>query len=172
MNNAIEGLMQDLLGSAPGPVPQSTQDQFHQVAQQAPTGALAQGIQAAFNSEQTPPFGAMVAHMFGQANPDQKAGIVNRLLAGLGPSAGTLLSRLGLPGTTPQSPFAVPSLTTDQATGLQPGQVEQIASQAQATNPGIVQTMSNFYAQHPVLVKTLGAVALSAILSNIRSGSR
>jgi hypothetical protein len=28
--------------------------------------------------------------------------------------------------------------------------------------------MSNFYAQHPVLVRTLGAVALSAILGNMR----
>jgi len=168
MNTAIEGLMQQLLGAGTGPVPQSTQDQFHQFVQQAPPESLSQGLAAAFNANETPPFGAMVAHMFGHANAEQKTGIVNHLLHGLGPSAAAVLAGLGLSRLAPQQTSAAPNLTPEQASGLAPSQVEQIATQAKASNPGIVQTMSNFYAQHPVLVRTLGAVALSAILGNMR----
>ena len=169
MNNAFGNLMQDILGAGNGPVPASAQDQFHQVVQQAPPETLSQGLTAAFNSSQTPSFGAMVAHMFGFADPGQKTGIVNRLLTGAGPSAPTLLSQLGLPGATGSQP---PSVTQDQASVLSSPQVEQLATQAQAANPGIVGTMSDFYAQHPVLVKTLGAAALSLILGNIGRSNR
>lgn len=170
MSNAFGNLMQDILGAGNGPVPASAQDQFHQVVQQAPPESLSQGLTAAFNSNQTPSFGAMVAHMFGFADPDQKTGIVNRLLTGAGPSAPTLLSQLGLPGgATGRQPISV---TQEQASVLSSPQVEQLATQAQAANPGIVGTMSDFYAQHPVLVKTLGAASLSLILGNIGRSNR
>ena len=38
-------------------------------------------------SDQTPPFAQMVAQMFGQANSQQQAGMLNQLLASLGPGA-------------------------------------------------------------------------------------
>ncbi len=170
MNENIGGLMQQLLGVGAGAVPEAAREEFHQVAQQASPESLSQGIAAAFNSEQTPSFGSMVAHMFGQANPDQKTGIVNRLIGGMGPSAAALLSQLGLSGLAGQANAVTPNLTTDQAAQLSTGQVQQIATQAQSVNPGIVGTMSNFYAQHPVLVKTLGAVALSMVLGRIGRG--
>jgi len=164
MNAVFGNLMRELMGAGTGPVPASTQEQFHQAAQSAPPELLGQGIAAAFDSEQTPEFGEMVAHMFGNANPGQKSGIVNRLLAGLGPAATSILSRLGI-AAAPQAGQPVPSVTTEQATRMSPAQVEELATHAKNANPGIVQSMSQFYAQHPVLVKTLGAAAL-AIISN------
>ena len=116
------------------------------------------------------PFGNMVAHMFGHADPAQKTGIINRLLSGMGASAGPVLSRLGIPGMSSASP--IPDVTTEQAMRVSPDQVQQLATHAQTANPGIVATMSNFYAQHPVLVKTLGAAALSLILGRIGNSGR
>ena len=46
---------------------------------------LAEGLAHAFKSDQTPPFEQMVSGLFGQSNPDQKAGLLNQLLAALGP---------------------------------------------------------------------------------------
>ena len=40
----------------------------------APPSALANGIASAFRSDQTPPFGQMVSHLFGQSDPQQRKG--------------------------------------------------------------------------------------------------
>ena len=168
MNAEFGNLMRDLLGSGTGPVPASTQEQFHQAAQSAPPEALSRGIAAAFDSERTPAFADMVGHMFGNANPEQKSGIVNRLLGALGPGASDLVSRLGLRPAS-SDPQGVAAVSGEEASKLSTAQVGQLATQAQAAQPGIVQTMSSFYAQHPVLVKTLGAAALSIIYGQIRN---
>ena len=171
MDSEVGNLLQQILRAGAGPVPTPAQDQFHQVALSAAPDALSRGLAAAFNSDQTPAFGEMVAHMFGQANPEQKTGIVNRLLAGIGPAAIAVLSQVGLKGIVGQGNAAPPNLSTEQAGQLSTGQVRQIATQAQSANPGIVESMSNFYAQHPVLVKSLGAAALAIILGKIGNRS-
>ena len=45
--------------------------------------------------------------------------------------------------------------------------MEQIASHAEQQNPGVIDAMSNFYAQHSTLVKTLGSAALAIALAKI-----
>ena len=45
--------------------------------------------------------------------------------------------------------------------------VKQVAARAEQTNPSIVQMAGEFYAQHPALVKTLGAAALSIAMSQM-----
>ena len=62
-------------------------------------------------------------------------------------------------------------LTPDQAAQLSPEQVQQIATHAEQHNPGIVDTVSGFYAQHPQLVKTLGSAALTVALAGIALNS-
>ncbi len=166
MSGEIDNILQQLIGSGSGPVSNSAQEQFHQVAQSTPPELLSQGLSAAFNSDQTSSFGEMIGSMFGQANAQQKSGIVNRLLAGLGPAAAGVMTQLGLTHT---EGAATPALSTEQAGQISTAQVQQIATHAQNANPGIVESMSHFYAQHPVLVKSLGAVALSIILGKIRN---
>ena len=167
MNSEVGNLLEQLVAAGTGSITPSTRDQFHQVAQSADPEALSRGLTEAFNSSETPAFGEMVAHMFGRANPDQKAGIVNRLLGGIGPAAAAVLSQIGVRGVNPQG--APPTLSPDQVTQLSTNQVQQIATHAKSANPGIVESMSNFYAQHPVLVKSLGAAAMTIILSRIGS---
>jgi len=61
-------------------------DHFDQAAQNAPSDLLSQGLAAMLRSSQTPPFAQAAAQMFGQANPNQQAGMLNHLLSGIGPS--------------------------------------------------------------------------------------
>ncbi len=160
MNNAVEALLQQIANKGGQPVPPETQAQFHQIAQSAPPELLSQGLTDAFNSDQTPSFGQMVGHLFGHADNGQKAGIVSALLGSMGSAADPVLTQSGINGSP------------GQATQMTPEQVQKIATQAQHANPGVVATMSDFYAQHPVLVKSLGAAAMAIVLGRMRSPGR
>jgi hypothetical protein len=50
--------------------------------------------------------------------------------------------------------------------------VQEIAKQAAATQPGIVDQLGDFYAQHPGLIKTLGGAAMLVLLSKMKDGLR
>jgi len=136
---------------------------FSQVAANAGQGGLASALSHAFQSDQTPPFGQMVSSMFGNSDPNQKAGILNQLAQSLGPqilasgAPGSLGSLLG--GGTP--------ITPEQASQVSPEDVQAAATHAQQHNPSIVDEASNFYAQHPTLVQGLGAAALGMMMSHM-----
>jgi len=152
----------------------SATDHFDKVAQGASPDLLSQGLAAMFHSDQTPPFGQMTGQLFGQANPNQQAGMLNQLLSSMGPTVlaslvngaqggalGALLGQLTQGGTAPAA------ITPDQASKLTPEQVQVIASHAEQHNPGIVDEMSGFYAQHAGLIKTLGSAALTIALAKM-----
>ncbi len=149
-------------------------DHFDKVAQSASPDLLSQGLSAMFHSDQTPPFGQMTGQLFGQANPNQQAGMLNQILSGMGPGVlaslvngaqggglGAILGQLTHGGTAPAT------ITPDQASKLTPEQVQVIASHAEQHNPGIVDEMSGFYAQHAGLIKTLGGAALTIALAKM-----
>jgi len=147
-------------------------DDFDQVAQNAPRASIAQGIASALRSDQTPPFPQMVSQLFGQSNPDQRAGMLNNLIGGAGGGllssvAGGALGKI-FGGNTSQ-------VTPEQAAQVSPEQVQELAEKAQQQNPGIVDRMSDFYAEHPTLIKAAGgaalAVALGYMANNIRKQS-
>lgn len=161
MNTTVEGLLQQIESQGNEHVPPEAQAQFQQIAQSAPPQVLSQGIADAFNSDHTPPFGQMVGHLFGHADNQQKTGIIGALLGSLGAAAHPALTQAGVDDASPT-----------QATQMTPEQVQQIATQAKQANPGIVGTMSDFYAQHPVLVKSLGAAAMAIVLGRMRSPGR
>ncbi len=50
---------------------------------------------------------------------------------------------------------------------LNKSQPTRCATQAEKKDPSIIDHVSNFYAEHPTLVKTLGAAALGIALSQI-----
>ena len=160
-------ILQQYTGAG-APSQTNVNDHFDQVAQQVPPQALGQGIAAAFRSEATPPFGQSVGSLFSQSNPTQQAGVLNQLVQSLGSGAltgatGGILGRIlggGVPGS-------LPAITPQQASQLSPGDVSTIAAHAQQQNPSIVDELGSFYAQHPTLVKTLGAVALSAVMGHL-----
>ncbi|HEY1472402.1 MAG TPA: hypothetical protein VGF61_25420 [Candidatus Acidoferrum sp.] len=143
---------------------------FDEVAQAAPPSALAEGLTAAFNSDKTPAFGQMLSTLFNNSTGEQKAGIVNHLLSSVSPGTLTqLLSGSGLAGLMGSGSA---QLTPDQAQKLTPEQVRQLATHAQNANPSIVESVSNFYAQHTTIVKTLGGAALTIALAKVAERQR
>jgi hypothetical protein len=66
-------------------------EHFDQVAQTAPRGMIAEGLAAAFRSNQTPAFGNLVGTLFSHSNGKQKAGILSHLIGSAAPG---ILSQL------------------------------------------------------------------------------
>jgi len=50
---------------------------------------------------------------------------------------------------------------------LSPDAVKQLADQAQKADGTVVDKLGSFYAQHPTLVKSLGAGALALMMSHM-----
>jgi hypothetical protein len=145
-------------------------EHFDQVAQAAPHGVIAEGLAAAFRSDQTPAFGNLLSNLFSQSSGEQKAGILNQLLASVGPSALTQLAGGGaLAGLLSSGGSGI---SPDQAQMIQPELVQQLATHAEKTDPSIVDKASAFYAQHATLVKTLGGAALSIALAKVAERQR
>ena len=153
----------DLLQQALGG---NAEKHFDAVAQQAPHDHLGAGLAEAMRFKETPPFGNMVSQMFGQSSPTQQAGVLNQILAALGPAAATALAsgalgRVLAPGQS--------QLTPEQAAQVSPDQVSEIATQAEQTQPGVVDQVSQFYAQHSGLIKVLGGAALAIAMAKMKN---
>jgi hypothetical protein len=167
----LGSLLQQYVGGAGSANPARAADDFDQVAQNAPRETVAQGVTQALRSDQTPPFPQMVGQMFNQGDPNQRAGMLNQLIGGLAPG---LLSSLGggALGALSGGHEGPAQVTPDQAATMTPEQVQQIAAQAEQHNPGVVERMGDFYAQHPALVKGIGGAALAIALGHIAQGVR
>jgi len=131
--------------------------QAAQAATQASPSSVAGAFSSIFNSSQTGSFGQNVSQLFAQSNPEQRAGILNRLLASAAPQLLGTLAGGAFSGLLGQS--APLQVTTDQAAQIPHTAVEELANHAQQNNPGIVEEASQFYSQHPALISALGAGA-------------
>lgn len=146
-------------------------DDFDQVAQNAPRNAMAQGMTEVLRSDQTPPFPHMVGQMFDKSDATERAGMVNQLLSGLGPGVLSSIAG-GVLGNLFRGNEAPAAITPEQAAAMTPQQVEQIAQAAEQQNPSIVERMGDFYAEHPQLVKAIGGAALALLLGRVAQGMR
>src|SRR5215471_18963879 len=145
--STLEDVIQRYSGQTAGAAaaPENPHADFQQVAQAAPQGAVADGLSQAFRSDQTPPFSEMVANIFSRSNPDQRAGLLKRLLDSAGP--GVISALPGLGGLS--SILGGANISPDQASQISPVQVQQMAAQAEQQNPSVVDDVSRFYSQHP-----------------------
>ena len=139
---------------------------FNQVAQAAPASDLAGGLAAMFRSNQTPPFGQLVGQLFGNSNGDQRANVLNTLLASAGGAA--ILPQLAqAAGISIPAGGGAPQITPEDAARITPEMVQQAAEHAEKHDPSIVDRVSQVYAQHPALINSLGTVAMSMALSHL-----
>ena len=143
---------------------------FDQVAEAVPQNTLAEGLAAAFRSDQTPALGQMLSSLFSNSNGDQKAGLLNHLLSSVSP--GTLMQVLSGAGLAGLVSGGTTQLTPSQAQQVSPDVVQQLANHAENSNPSIIDSLSNFYAQHTTLVKTLGGGALAIALAKVAERQR
>jgi hypothetical protein len=212
----IGGLLQNYASQAGAA--DSANDDFDQIAQHAPNSAIADGLAAAFRSNQTPAFGDMVAGLFNNGSGEQKAGLLNMLApivlsqvaggqsggagalgallggggggglgallgGGGGGGLGSIISMLG-GGNSPLGALlggggggglanivgalaGGQQVTPEMADQVSADEVKALAEQAEQQDPSIIDTISNFYSEHPTLVKTLGAAALAIALNQI-----
>ena len=159
----IGSLLDQYKGASASAPPANVASDFSKVAQSAPQSAISNGLAAAFHSPDTPPFGQMVSQLFGQSNPEQRAGILNHLLAAAGPAA---LSS-GVLGNLSGLLQGGANVTPAQAQQVSPEAVQHLAEHGEKNDPSIVDRASEFYAQHTTLVQGLGAGALALIMSRV-----
>jgi hypothetical protein len=146
---------------------------YDQVVQAAPQGSLSDAISHTFKSDQTPAFDKMVAGLFSQSSPEQKAGLLNQLLGSLGPAAAqALASAGGMAALTNLLKGGSGTVTPQQAEQVSPQAVEVLAQNAARKDPSIMDKAAGFYAQHPDLVKGIGVAALGFLMSRISAGRR
>ena len=146
-------------------------DHFDQVSTQVSQQQLGNAIGTAFRSDATPPFGQMIGDLFAKSDPTQRAGILNQIVqsvgaGGLASIAGGVLGRVLGPAATGG---AAPQITPQQASQISPADAGALASHAEKQNGSIVDMAGAFYAQHPTLVKSLGASALAIALGQLHS---
>jgi hypothetical protein len=146
---------------------------FDQVAGQSSLQEIGNSVAAAFRSDATPPFGQMIGDLFSKSDPSQRAGILNQIVQSVGAgglasvAGGALASVLGpaaANGTTPQ-------ITPEQASQVSPADAGALAAHAEKQNGSIIDMAAAFYAQHPTLVKSLGASALAIALGHLHGSN-
>jgi hypothetical protein len=172
----LGGLLSKYL-NASGDAQPDAENHFDQVAQQAPTQTVSQGISDALRSDQTPSLGDMVSQAFSRADPQQRAGMLNEILSSLGPN---VLSSLGgaagggaLGGILGQlTRGGTPQITPEQASQVSPSAVQDLANHAETHDSSIFDKLGQFYAQNPALVKALGVSVLGVALSKIAGRMR
>jgi hypothetical protein len=153
-------------------------EDFDQFVRAAPPEAVADGLSAAFRSDQTPPFPQMASQLFGRAGGPQRANILNMLLTTVGPLVvqqilarrrrGTAASgQGGVLGQILRGGSSAPQVTPQTADQLDPQDVEDIAREAEKKDPSVIDRISQVYAQQPHLVKMLGGAALAIALGRM-----
>jgi hypothetical protein len=164
--SGIGDLLKQYSAGTPAGAPGNVEQHFDQVAQAVPSSTLATGLAEAFRSGQTASFPQMAAQLFANGNGQQQAGVLNSLIATLGPG---VIAKFA--GSAPNSPLAAllqsGSVTPAQAAGVNPAEVEALTTHAQTQDPSIIDRVSAIYAEHPTLVKTLGAAALTIAMQKI-----
>lgn len=137
------------------------EDHFDQVANSAPSSSIADGLSEAFRSGETPPFAQMATQLFSQSNGSQQSSMLNTILATAGPAIlgsfvgsnpGGVLGSLLQGGKT--------SLTPEEAATVPEGEVKDLAEHVEKHDSSIIDKLSQIYAEHPALIKSLGVAAL------------
>lgn len=164
-STAVTDVLQKYSGQSGGTAaaPDDPHQDFQKVAQAAPPNIVANGISQAFRSDQTPPFPEMLASLFNHSDPNQRAGLLNRLLGSAGPSALSSVPSLG--GLS--SLLSGGQVSTEQVSQVSPAQVQQLAAHAERQNPSVVDEVSRFFAQHPDVMKAVGGLALSVAIQHM-----
>lgn len=178
--NELGNILQQYNGVQPNQPPETVEDDFDQFTQAAPQGAVADGLAAAFRDDRTPPFPNMLGQIFNQSNGQQRASILNTLLAALGPTIlSQVLGRAGggagggglggiLGGILNGGQTEV---TPEQAEQIPAEAIEQVAAEAEKKDPSIIDRVSDIYSSQPTLIKVLGGAALAVALSKIAQRS-
>src|SRR5262249_27085666 len=122
--NQVSDILHQYKGASASTPPSNAPEDFAKVAERAPASDLSSGLTEAFRAPNAPPFAQMVAQLFGQSDGEQRAGILNHLLAAAAPAA----QSGSLPGSlTRLLSGSRPSVSPEQAQQIPPDAVQQLA---------------------------------------------
>ena len=178
----------DRYGDAtPNRLPDTVDNDFDLFAQQAPPAAISEGLSAAFRSDHTPEFPLMASQLFGRGSGSQRAGMLNALLATVGPMVLQQILARRQRGASPAAAQGgglggvlgnilrgdgPPRVSPEVAEQVSTQEVEEIAREAEKKDPSVIDRISEVYAQQPELLKVLGSVALGVALSKMAQNRR
>jgi hypothetical protein len=178
----------DRYGDAtPNRLPDTVNSDFDLFAQQAPPEAISEGLSAAFRSDATPEFPLMASQLFGRASGSQRAGMLNALLAVVGPMVLQQVMARRQRGPSPASAQGgglggllggilrgdgPPRVSPEVAEQVSTQEVEEIAREAEKKDPSVIDRISQVYAEQPELLKVLGNVALGVALGKMAQKRR
>lgn len=144
---------------------------FDELAAHAAPDAVGGGIAAALRGDSGESFAASVEQLFGSSDADQKAGLLSHLIQAVEPAALSSVAGGALARFVPRV-AAGTSLAPGDAETVSPSQAAELAAVAERHDPGVIERVGGFYAQHPTLVKALGAAALTIAMNHIADRTR
>jgi hypothetical protein len=125
-------------------------------------------LAAALHSGQGGSFAQAASQLFSNGNGAQQATMLSGLLASVGPG---VISQFT--GNNPNSPLTAllnagqNAISPQQAAAVPASDVAALAQQAHSSDPSIIDRMSQIYAEHPTLIKTLGAAVMTVAVKKI-----
>ena len=147
---------------------QAAEQDFDHLAQHAPRDTVASGIAEAFRSDQTAPFPNMLSQLFTRSAGDQRATVLNTLVSTLGPACDLACAEQARrrDGQFHRAGCCSAPGSRSGAGGGGAGN----SSQAERTDPSVMDRISHFYADQPAIVKTLGGLALAVAMAKVAQG--
>jgi len=169
----IGGLLQQYANAQGDQQHAGAEQVYDEVSKHAPREELASGLSEAFRSPQTAPFPNMLGQLFANSNPSMKSSILSTLLASVGPQVlSSILARHAGSGVPNQLGVGQRQLDAREADQIPPSVIEEMAEHAEKQDPSVIDQISDFYAQHPTVVKGLGAAALGIALNHLSKQKR
>ena len=150
-------------------------DHFDQVARESSPQDLGNGVAAAFRSDATPPLRQMIGDLFGcpirsSARASSTRSSSRSVPAAFASMAGGVLAASS--AAARRAGMRRRRSRPSRPSQISPADASAIAEHAEKKDPSIMDRAGEFYAQHPDLVKGLGAAALAIALGRMHSARR
>lgn len=166
--NQVNDIMQKYGSGDPVNIPASVDADFDRFTRSAPSATVAEGLAEAFRSRETPPFATMLSQLFQRSAATQKTNVLNTLIASLGPAlVSQILARNGANRAAKELEAGQVRISPELANEIPSESIEAVAVEAEKKDPSIVDRVSQFYAEQPALIKTLGGLALTVAMAKI-----
>ena len=166
--NQVTDIMQKYRSGDSTSIPSSVDADFDRFSGQAPSSTVSEGLAEAFRSKQTPPFANMLSQLFERSPSSQKTNVLNTLIASLGPAlVSQILSRNGADRAAKELESGNSRISPEVAEQIPSNSIEAVAAEAEKKDPSIVDRVSQFYADQPALIKTLGGLALTVAMAKV-----
>ena len=166
--NQVTDILQKYGSGDPAKIPGSVDADFDQFSRSAPSSTMSEGLAEAFRSQQTPPFASMLSQLFERSPSTQKTSVLNSLIASLGPVlVSQILARYGANRAAQALEGGEARISPELAEHIPAHSIEAVAAEAEKRDPSIVDRISQFYADQPALIKTLGGLALAVAMAKV-----